>query len=304
MTRRESPAYGPIRAGANTVRVLVTGASGQLGSALLREASKEGTTAIGAYNRRPLQSGVQMDIAQRGQVRATVKEVAPDYVIHAAAFTDVDACEAEPKRAWDVNALGTKHVIDASGECGAPVVYVSTDYVFDGKSGPYSEEDQTNPINVYGESKLAGERFALEQSANAVARVCVLYGPDRPNFVTCVINSLRTNTPINVVTDQYNTPTYAGDCARALLRLCARGLTGVYHVSGREQVSRYDFACAIADVFELDEKLINVTTTDTLRQRAPRPMNSSLRVEKAERALGTRLANVREGLMLLRGEWR
>jgi dTDP-4-dehydrorhamnose reductase len=286
------------------MRVLITGASGLLGSALLREAAKQGTTSVAAYNSRPLHGGLQMDITQAHQVRAAIREAAPDYVIHAAAFTDVDACEVEPQRAWEVNALGTKHVADAANEQGAKVVYISTDFVFDGKNGPYAENHPTNPINVYGESKLAGEHFALARSGNAVARVCVLYGPDRPNFVTWVIDSLRANAPINVVNDQYNTPTYVGSCARALLSMCERGLTGVYHVSGREQVNRYDFACSIADVFGLNEKLINVTTTDTLRQRARRPMNSSLSVEKAERALDMRLANVREGLTLLRDEWR
>jgi len=286
------------------MKVLITGASGLLGSALLREASKQGTASVAAYNSRPLHGGLQMDITQQEQVRTAIKDADPDYVIHAAAFTNVDACEVEPKRAWDVNALGTKHVVDACSEQGAHVVYISTDFVFDGEDGPYSEDHPTHPINIYGESKLAGERFTLAHSGNAVGRVCVLYGPDRPNFVTWVIDSLRANAPIHVVNDQYNTPTYVGNCARALLRMCERGLTGVYHVSGREQVNRYDFACAIADVFRLNEKLISVTTTDTLQQRARRPINSSLSVEKAERALGMRLANVREGLTLLQDEWR
>jgi len=138
------------------------------------------------------------------------------------------------------------------------VVYISTDYVFDGER-PLFGGLSDYPINVYGESKLAGERFTLARSSNAVARVCVLYGFDKPNFVTWVIDSLRANAPINVVNDQYNTPTYVGNCARALLRMCELGVTGVYHVSGREQLNRYDFACAIADVFGLNEKLINVT---------------------------------------------
>jgi dTDP-4-dehydrorhamnose reductase len=286
------------------MKVLITGASGLLGGALLREASKSGTIAVAAYNSHPLSGGLQMDVTEQAQVEAVLQRVAPDYVIHTAAFTDVDACEIQPQRAWDVNALGTKNVAEACAKHGARLIYISTDYVFDGEDGPYSEEAPTHPINVYGESKLAGERFTLNSGINAVARVCVLYGPDKPNFVTWVINSLRAQTPINVVRDQYNTPTYVGNCARALLRMCKCGLTGVYHVSGREQLDRYAFACAIADVFALNKKLINETTTDTLQQRARRPMNSSLRVEKAERALGMRLANVHEGLTLLRDEWR
>jgi dTDP-4-dehydrorhamnose reductase len=286
------------------MKVLITGASGLLGTALLREAPKSGVTVVAGYNRHTLQGGVQMNITKFDEVETAIRRVAPDSVIHAAAFTDVDACEAEPQRAWEVNALGTKHVTDACDKHGAKVVYISTDYVFDGENGPYSEEDPTHPINIYGESKLAGEQFALSHPHNAVARVCVLYGLEKPNFVTWVINALRTNTPINVVSDQINTPTYAGSCARALLRLCELDLSGVYHVAGREQISRYAFAREIADVFGLDKKLINVTTTDTLKQQARRPMNSSLDVAKAEQALGLRLANVREGLTLLRDEWR
>jgi dTDP-4-dehydrorhamnose reductase len=285
------------------MKVLVTGASGLLGTALLREASQRGIIAVPAYNTQPLNGGLQMDITEEAQIHATIRRVAPDYVIHTAAFTNVDACEIEPQYAWDVNALGTKNVAEACEKRDARLIYISTDYVFDGEEGPYSEEAPTHPINVYGESKLAGERFTLDSSVNAVARVCVLYGPDKPNFVTWVINSLRSHTPIYVVTDQYNTPTYVGNCARALLRMCELGLTGVYHVSGREQLNRYAFACAIADVFALNKKLINETTTDTLQQRARRPMNSSLRVGKAERSLGMRLANVHEGLTLMRDEW-
>jgi dTDP-4-dehydrorhamnose reductase len=284
------------------MKVLITGASGLLGRALLKEAAKSNMTAVAVYNRHAVDGGFPMNITKFDEVETAIRQVAPDFVIHAAAFTDVDACESEPQRAWEVNAVGTKYVAEACDEHGAKMVYISTDYVFDGENGPYSEADPTHPINVYGESKLAGERFAMGHSNNAVARVCVLYGPDKPNFVTWIINALRTSKPINVVSDQFNTPTYVGSCARALLRLCQLDLRGVYHVAGREQISRYAFACEIADVFALDKKLINVTTTDKLKQQARRPMNSSLDVAKAEQALGMRLANVREGLTSLRDE--
>ncbi len=285
------------------MKVLITGGSGLLGRALLRDASKHNIDALGTYNRVSHERGIPMDVTERGQVSATMQRVKPDWIIHAAAMTDVDRCEREPDNAWQANALGTKNIVDAGKECGARVVYISTDYVFDGEHGPYTEEDVTHPINVYGESKLAGEGFTLAEPNNVVARVCVLYGADKPNFVTWVIESLQAGRTINVVNDQYNTPTYTNNCARALLRICERQLTGIYHVSGREQLSRYDFARAIADVFGLNSKLIHVTSTDMLRQQARRPMNSALRVEKAERALGMRLADVHEGLSALRDEW-
>ncbi len=284
-------------------KVVITGGSGSLGRALLRESSKHNIDALGTYNRTSHERGIPMDITDQEHVHATMQRLKPEWIIHAAAMTDVDRCEREPNKAWQANALGTKNVVEAGRECGARVMYISTDYVFDGEHGPYAEEDATHPIIVYGESKLAGERFTLAEPDNVVARVCVLYGPDKPNFVTWVVESLRADTPINVVNDQYNTPTYTNNCAHALFRLCERHLSGIYHVSGREQLSRYDFARAIADVFGLNSKLINVTSTDMLRQQARRPMNSSLRVEKAERALGMRLADVHEGLSALRDEW-
>ncbi|MGZ4902431.1 MAG: dTDP-4-dehydrorhamnose reductase [Halobacteriota archaeon] len=285
-------------------RVLITGGSGLLGRALQREASKYKIEALGTYHRASHERGIPLDITNREHVSATIQRLKPDWIIHAAAMTDVDRCERERDKAWQANALGTKNVVDAGRESGARMIYISTDFVFDGEHGPYAEEDATHPINVYGESKLAGERFVLAEPDNAVARVCVLYGSDKPNFVTWVVESLRVGTPVNVVNDQYNTPTYTNNCAQALLGLCERHLTGIYHVSGREQLSRYDFACAIADVFGLDGKLINVASTDMLRQQARRPKNSALRVDKAERALGMRLADVHEGLCALRDEWR
>ncbi len=284
-------------------KIVITGGSGLLGRALLREAPKHDVDAFGTYNRTSHKRGVPMDVTEREHVHATIQRLKPEWIIHTAAMTDVDRCEREPKIAWQANALGTKNVVDAGRECGARVVYISTDYVFDGERGPYAEEDATHPINVYGGSKLAGERFTLAVPGNIVARVCVLYGSDKPNFVTWVIESLRAGATINVVNDQYNTPTYTNNCADALLRLCKSNLAGIYHVSGREQLSRYEFARSIADVFELDSELINVTSTDTLRQEARRPKNSALLVEKAERALGMRLAGVRDGLCALRGEW-
>ncbi len=292
-----------IRALSLAMKILVTGGSGLLGRALLRQASEHHLDAVGTYNRASQERGILLDVTDQERVREAIQQVQPEWIIHAAALTDVDRCEREPDEAWRANAHGTKNVVDAGKECGARVLYVSTDYVFDGEHGPYTEEDAPHPINVYGESKLAGERFTLAEPANVVARVCVLYGPDKPNFVTWVINALRTGTPINVVDDQLNTPTYTNNCALALLELCKRRLTGIYHVSGREQLSRYDFARAIADVFGLNSKLINVTTTDMLQQLARRPMNSSLRVEKAERALGMRLAGAHEGLRAMREEW-
>ncbi len=285
------------------MRILITGGSGLLGRAVINASLTMGVDIIPTYHSTPAdRRSVQMDIEDAEEVQRVLQETKPDCVLHAAAMTNVDLCEDDPPRAWAINAEGTKHVADACDDVGAKLLYISTDYVFDGQSGPYSEEAATHPINVYGESKLAGEGFTLANPGNVVARVCVLYGVGRPNFVTWVMDSLRKNMPITVVTDQYNTPTYTTNCARALLTMCTLDLDGTYHVSGRERLNRYEFARAIAEVFGLNKNLIKASTSNLLHQRAKRPMDSSLIVEKAEKALGMRLANVREGLTKMKEE--
>lgn len=285
------------------MRVLITGGSGLLGRALISASINMGIDSMPAYHSNPIgRTSVKIDIMDLHGVERALREIEPDCVIHAAALTNVDLCENDPTRAWAINADATKNVADACNDEGAKVIYISTDYVFDGQNGPYSEEAIPHPINVYGESKLAGEKFTMAYPGNVVARVCVLYGAGRPNFVTWVIDSLRKNVPITAVTDQYNTPTYIGNCAQALLTMCKLDLRGIYHVSGRERMNRYDFAHKIAEVFGLNENLIKSATSTILHQRAKRPRDSSLNVEKAEKALGMRLANVREGLMMMKGE--
>ena len=285
------------------MKVLITGGSGLLGGALISASSNMGIESVPTYHSNPIgQASVKIDIMDLHGVERALREIEPDCVIHAAALTNVDLCENDPTRAWAINADATKNVADACNDEGAKAIYISTDYVFDGQNGPHSEAAVPHPINVYGESKLAGEKFTMEYPGNVVARVCVLYGAGRPNFVTWVIDSLGKNIPITVVTDQYNTPTYTGNCAQALLTMCKLDLHGIYHVSGRERMNRYDFAHAIAEVFGLNENLIKSATSNGLYQRAKRPRDSSLNVEKAEKALGMRLTNVREGLMMMKGE--
>jgi len=285
------------------MRVLITGGSGLLGRALTSASIDMGIDSVPAYHNNPIgQTSVRIDITDLYGVERTLREIEPDCVIHAAALTNVDLCEDDPARAWAINADATRNIADVCNDEGAKVIYLSTDYVFDGQNGLYSEEAAPRPINVYGESKLAGEKFIMEYPGNVVARVCVLYGAGRPNFVTWVVDSLRKNVPITVVTDQYNTPTYTGNCAQALLTMCKLDLRGIYHVSGRERMNRYDFAYTIAEVFGLNENLIKSATSTILHQRAKRPRDSSLNVQKAEKALRMRLANVREGLMMMKGE--
>jgi dTDP-4-dehydrorhamnose reductase len=210
-------------------------------------------------------------------------------------MTNVDACEADRLAAWKANALGPKNVASVAKDTGSKLIYVSTDYVFDGERGMYREDDQTCPINYYGESKLAGERFVREICPDSViARTSVLYGqnPVRQNFVTWAVDEMKKGNRINIVNDQYTSPTLSSNLADMILGI--RDQAGVFHTCGSERINRYDFTIKIARAFRLDESLVNPITSDQLSWKARRPMDSSLDTSKVSRF--AKPLNVKEGL--------
>ena len=281
-------------------RVLVTGASGLLGCKLVKALS-EGYEVIPTHNTHPIHPGsVRMDIVDGDEVARVLSEVKPKLVVHTAAETNVDKCETSRELAWSINAEGTRNVAEACGKKGVKLVYVSTDYVFDGEKGLYREEDEAKPVNYYGVTKLKGEEFVREFCEDfIIARTSVLYGwhSSRVNFATWVIDSLRNGKRISVVEDHYNSPTLADDLAEIILRIVGMDLAGAYHVAGSERISRYDFAMKIAEVFGFDRSLITPVRMKDLRVWiAQRPRDSSLSVDKAKRELKVSLLDVREGL--------
>jgi dTDP-4-dehydrorhamnose reductase len=231
-----------------------------------------------------------------------IKKIKPDYIVHTAAFTNVDACETHKEDAFKINVNGTKHVAEASEEINAKLVYVSTDYVFDGEKGMYKEEDPTNPVDYYGETKLEGEKVVkdLRLRDYIIVRPSVLYGwnPVMLNFVTWVIDELRKGNEINIVKDQFNTPTLADNLAELILELLEGGESGSFHVCGSERINRYDFAVKIAAIFDLNTELINPITSDQLNWIAKRPMDSSLDTSKISRI--QKPLNIEEGLTRMR----
>ena len=228
-----------------------------------------------------------------------INQFSPKCIILTAAMTNVDQCELDRESAWRINALGPRNVALAAQKVCAKLVYVSTDYVFSGEQGLFQENDPTLPINFYGESKLAGERFVQEICPDSViARTSVLYGwnPVRQNFVTWLIDELRAGHKINIVTDQYTSPTLAGNLAEMILAI--KNQSGTFHAAGSERISRYDFALKIAKIFGLEATLINPITSDKLSWKARRPMDSSLDVSKI--SLSAKPLSVDEGLTAMR----
>jgi dTDP-4-dehydrorhamnose reductase len=254
------------------MRLLVTGGSGQLGRAILEQ--PQGHTILAP-------SHGELDIADTEACRRAVRQAKPDWVLHCAALTDVDACERDPKLAHLLNAEAVLHVAEAARESGARMVMVSTDYVFDGARGHYREGDATTPLSHYGRSKLAGERLLTEAlPAGVVARTSVLFGPHKNNFVRWVQASLRAGKAIRVVSDQWVTPTCTADAARQVLALVELGATGVWHTAGAESLSRLEMARRIARREGADERLLEPVRMADLQWLAPRPRDSSLDTTK------------------------
>lgn len=289
------------------MKVLITGGSGLLGSMVAKAA--KGHEILTTYNRNRVDVDyplVPMDITKNEQVEALIGDFMPDGVIHTAALTNVDYCEDHREEARQINEVGTANLARACQKAGAKMIYVSTDFVFDGEKagGMYTEEEEVHPIGYYGLSKLFGEKAVIKECPDhAIARVSVLYGwniQNRPNFVTWVIETLGKGEQINIVTDQYSSPTLAGNAAEALVRILEKDKAGIFHCAGGERINRFDFTKKIAQVFELDEALINPITSENLEQKARRPRDSSLNINKIERELEIRMLKVKEGLKIMR----
>jgi dTDP-4-dehydrorhamnose reductase len=260
------------------------------------------TEVISTYNVNPptLGRALHLNLEQLNEIKPCIVKARPDIVVHTAALTDVDLCEEHPDRAQLVNGLGTGRVAEAAAEIGAYLVYVSTDYVFDGNAGRYREDDSPKPINHYGESKLLGERLVKESSVNhCIARTSVLYGWGRParlSFATWVLNKLSSNQRVRIVNDQYASPTFNLNLANMILDVCEKQVQGVMHLAGADRVNRYDFALEIVKAYHLDAGLIEEVNSRSIEWQAKRPFDSSLNVEKATTILSSKPLHLTEAL--------
>lgn len=241
-----------------------------------------------------------LDITQTPGALELMVKLRPSVVVHTAAETNVDLCETDHEHARRINVEGTANVVEGCMKVGTRMIFISTDYVFDGIKGNYSEIDQPNAISYYGLSKLEAERIVTSKLPDnaLIIRTSVLYGwhPNRPNFATWVIKSLREHQTLRVVKDHINSPTLADNLASAIRVAIERNSGGLLHVAGSERISRFDFACRIAKSFDLDENLLVPVEMRDLSWAAKRPRDSSLDVAKAEKELGIELFNVSRGL--------
>ncbi|MFC1632037.1 dTDP-4-dehydrorhamnose reductase [Candidatus Omnitrophota bacterium] len=266
------------------MKILITGSSGMLGLALCRELSgKHEVTGMDlkqllAFSSQ-LSAFVQCDITDKQKTISIITEAHPDLVIHCAAYTDVDGCESDSARADQVNAQGTENVVLAAQDAGAVVYYLGSDYVFDGeKKTAYLESDRTNPINSYGQSKLAGERY-IQSNLNkyVIIRSSWLFGPGGGNFVESIINQAQQQRNLKVVNDQFGSPTYTQDLAQGITRLIAQdaAAAGIYHITNSGNCSWYQLAQAIKESLGLRIEIAPVSSEQYLRP-ARRPRMSIL----------------------------
>ncbi|MGO8786104.1 MAG: dTDP-4-dehydrorhamnose reductase [Terriglobia bacterium] len=252
------------------MRILVTGAQGMLASVLLPHLRSDHQVC-----------GVDLkdfDIGEEAAVERAFHEFRPEFVFHLAAYTDVDGCEANPPKAERVNSLGTRNVARACAEIGAALLYVSTDYVFDGRENrAYREDDCPNPVSVYGRTKLQGERQAQALVAkHMIVRSSWLYGPGGKNFVATILRFARERGDLSVVSDQRGSPTYTRHLALKLTELMAAGIYGVFHVTGSGNCTWFEFAEAIVRSGGYPQVHVHPITTREAGRLAPRPAYSVL----------------------------
>src|SRR5687768_11452213 len=292
------------------MKILVTGSNGLLGQKLtdlLQElpgiqliATARGQSAV------PITQGqyFTMDITNPTEVENVLTLTRPDVIIHTAAMTQVDQCEAQREACWRVNVTAVENLVKTANKINAHFVHVSTDFIFDGSHGPLDENAIPSPVNYYGESKLAAEKSVMTNAQSwCIVRTVLVYGItadlSRSNIVIWVKNSLTEGKSIQVVNDQWRTPTLAEDLARGCYLAAKKRARGIYNISGKDFMSPYDIAIRTAEYFKLDKSLIRATDSTKFVQPAKRPLKTGFIIDKARKELGYEPHSFEEGLQLL-----
>ena len=291
------------------MKILVTGANGLLGQTIIRLllekqyeviATGKGEARVDA-NSSPGYIYKDIDITDGPAVERLIMEHRPSIIVHAAAMTQVDQCELNKQDCYNINVTATRFIIDAAKAVNARLIFVSTDFIFDGNNGPYSENDEPAPVNYYGSTKLVAEKAVMESGLDyAIARTILVYGSvpatGRTNIVGFVRQNLEANKPIKMVTDQVRTPTFVDDLAKGIILIIEKNGKGIYHLSGEQEMTPYDIAVETAKYFGLNEALISKASTDDIKQPAVRPAKTGFNISKAKKELGYQPKSFREGL--------
>lgn len=258
------------------MRYLITGVSGQLGYDIVNELKKRNELDYLAP------SSAEMNITDANKVREVINNYRPDVIFHCAAYTAVDKAEENKEACYDVNVNGTKNIVDAASECGAKVVYISTDYVFDGtKDGIYVTGDKTNPVNYYGYTKLCGEEIVSKLDNYLIVRISWVFGINGNNFIKTMLRLAETKKELSVVSDQFGSPTYTEDLSKLLVDMVEKNKRGIFHATNEGYCTWNEFARYI---FEINDKdvVVNEILTKDYKTVATRPLNSRLSKERLD----------------------
>ena len=296
------------------MKIFITGSNGLLGQKLVALLGKSNhqilATGQGACRILELPSNVQYetcDITKDNDLNFSIGLFNPDVVIHSAAMTNVDECEVDPKKCGDVNVGATRNVVKACESIGCRLIHLSTDFIFDGKDGPYNEEGIPNPISIYGQSKLDAELEVQKATCPwAIVRTVLVYGIapglSRTNIILWVKSSLEQGKTIQVVDDQFRTPTLAEDLAQGCLLIAEKKATGVFNISGKDFLTPFAMANLTADYFKLDKALITKASAATFTQAAKRPPRTGFDISKAVQQLGYQPHSFEEGIRILESQ--
>lgn len=293
------------------MKVLITGSNGLLGQKLVDAYRKKADTILIATakgaDRYPDKNGYifeSLDITNQVEVETIINKHKPNAIINTAAMTNVDACETDHIGCDALNIDAVKFLANACNKINAHFIHISTDFIFDGTHGPLHENEKPNPISYYGYSKLLGEKMVMEISKNwTILRTVLVYGVvsdmSRSNIVLWAKNNLEQNKNINVVDDQFRTPTLAEDLAQGCMLAADKKATGIYHISGKNFLSVFDLVYRVADFWKLDKSLIHIASSEGIKQPAKRPPITGFRIDKAVKELGYKPHSFEEGLALV-----
>ena len=283
-------------------RILITGSSGFLGRYLIKYAPAEYEIIAQYRSKKPDDYGKQVNFLQMDFLHDSwepLERLQVDGIIHAAASASIDECEQHPELTYRMNVEATRKLVDYSRRKNARFIYLSSDVIFDGKKGNYSETDPPSPQSVYAKSKIKAEEYVLAQHPNAVVvRPALFYGlalDGRPSFTEIMLKNLRAGKEIRLFTDQYRTPILVNNLAEALWELMGNDFRGIIHLGGAQKITRYEMGVLMCEMFGLDKRLLIPTRLQEVKLIAPRPLDCSLDISLARRLLRTRFVDCAEG---------
>ena len=283
------------------MKYLVTGSSGLIGNQIVIDLEQSGQTVYSCYNNIKPLCGIptKLNLLNLDDISTTFKTIQPDVIIHSAALTDVEKCEMEPELANSINTKATKVIANEANSLNSFLIYLSTDYVFDGKKGLYNEIDSTNPLNHYGKTKIGGEKAIKNCTSKwSIIRTSTPFGTNsfKKTFPVWLIENLQKNKKVNILEDQFTSPTYVPNLSQIILEIITRKLEGLFHVSGSTRISRFEFAKTIVEKLNLNLSLLNPVKIDVMPWKAKRPVDSSLDISKINSILNTKPFSIEKSL--------